>query len=44
MHSLKFQMRLSEVNSFIIDAAIERNEKLDRPEKDWLKNKGRAIS
>jgi hypothetical protein len=25
-----------------LSAAIERNEKVDRKEKDWLKDKGRA--
>ena len=27
----------------VMDAIIERNEKVDRPEKDWRNNKGRAV-
>ena len=44
MHSLKFQMQLTETPSLIIEAAITRNELIDRPERDWLKDKGRAVS
>ena len=43
MHSLKFQMQLAELHPFILKAALERNESIDRPEKDWLKDKGRAV-
>ena len=28
----------------ILDAVIKRNEKLDRPEKDWMLDKGRVVS
>ena len=28
----------------ILDAVIKRNEELDRPEKDWMNDKGRAVS
>jgi UDPglucose 6-dehydrogenase len=28
----------------ILDAVIKRNEELDRPEKDWMADKGRAVS
>ena len=28
---------------YIMNAIIERNEKVDRPEKDWLMDKGRVI-
>jgi UDPglucose 6-dehydrogenase len=31
------------VESFILKAAIERNNKLDRPEMDWCEDKGRAV-
>jgi len=31
------------MKSFIIDGAVERNETIDRPEKDWNSNKGRAV-
>ena len=29
---------------YIIDAIIERNEKVDRPEKDWKTDIGRAVA
>ena len=44
MHSLKFQMQFYETPSVIIDAAIKRNELVDRPERDWYQDKGRAVS
>ena len=28
----------------ILNAVIKRNEELDRPEKDWMSDKGRAVS
>jgi nucleotide sugar dehydrogenase len=28
----------------ILDAVIKRNEEIDRPEKDWMNDKGRAVS
>jgi UDPglucose 6-dehydrogenase len=28
----------------ILDAVIKRNEELDRPEKDWMNDRGRAVS
>ena len=31
------------MKSFIIDSVIERNETVDRSEKDWNDNKGRAV-
>ena len=31
------------MKSFIINSAIERNETVDRLEKDWNDNKGRAV-
>ena len=37
-------MKSVDVNSYILDATIERNEKVDRPEKDWELDKGRAVS
>lgn len=44
MHSLSFQMRSAVVTPHLIKAAIERNEIVDRPEKDWNENRGRAVS
>ena len=31
------------MKSYVIEAIIERNEKVDRPEKDWALDKGRAV-
>jgi len=31
------------VKNYILKAAWERNQKIDRPEKDWIKLKGRAV-
>ena len=28
----------------ILDAVIKRNEEVDRPEKDWKADKGRAVA
>jgi len=33
----------SNVHSFILRGAVERNEKIDRPEKDWTSDIGRAV-
>ena len=33
----------SDVASYLLKAAVERNDKLDRPEKDWSADKGRAV-
>ena len=44
MHSLSFQMQNSKVFPSIIKAAVERNETIDRPEKDWNQDMGRAVS
>ena len=36
MASLQYQMKEKNVASHVINAAIFRNEQIDRPEKDWL--------
>ena len=41
--SLRYEMESSGMKSYIINAAINRNEQVDRPEKDWNMNKGRAV-
>lgn len=41
--ALRADMQSYNVKSYIIDAAITRNEKIDRPEKDWNANKGRSV-
>lgn len=35
-------MNKNNMNSYILSAAIERNENRDRPEKDWMKDIGRS--
>ena len=40
--NLRHEMNKKGMKSYILSAAIERNEKVDRKEKDWLKDKGRA--
>jgi UDPglucose 6-dehydrogenase len=40
--SLKCEMTKSGMKPYILEAIIERNEKVDRPEKDWALDKGRA--
>jgi UDPglucose 6-dehydrogenase len=42
-NNLKCEMAKINMKSFIIDGAVERNETVDRPEKDWNSNKGRAV-
>lgn len=42
IHSLEHQMKLASVPSPIVSAVITRNETIDRPNKDWLQDKGRA--
>ena len=42
MASLRHQIQTNDLQSFIIDAAIKRNETIDRPEKDWTNDIGRA--
>jgi len=41
--SLKYEMINTGIKPYIMEAIIERNEKIDRPEKDWKLNIGRAI-
>ena len=31
------------MNSYIIDSALERNNKIDRKDKDWSNDKGRSV-
>ena len=42
MNSLLSQMNSTDMNSYIIKSAVLRNENVDRNEKDWLNDKGRA--
>ena len=41
--SLQYEMESIGMKSYIISGAINRNEEIDRPEKDWNNNKGRAV-
>lgn len=43
MASLEYQMATLNVESTIIKAANDRNNRIDRPDKDWSLDKGRAI-
>ena len=40
--SLRYEMQNSGMKSYVLDAIVERNDKVDRPEKDWMADKGRA--
>lgn len=41
--SLKYEMTKSGIKPYIMEAIIDRNEIIDRPEKDWSNDKGRAV-
>jgi UDPglucose 6-dehydrogenase len=41
--SLRAEMFRVGMKPYVLDAIIERNEKIDRPEKDWSTDKGRAV-
>lgn len=41
--SLRYEMVNVGMNPYIMNAIIERNENVDRPEKDWSTDKGRAV-
>jgi len=43
IHSLIYQMKKNNVDSYILKAVNERNEHVDRCEKDWTNNKGRTV-
>lgn len=42
--SLKYEMIKTGMKPYIMEAITERNEKVDRPEKDWTNDVGRAVS
>jgi UDPglucose 6-dehydrogenase len=42
LNSLKFQFDTKHVECPVISAVIYRNDNIDRPEKDWMEDKGRA--
>ena len=41
--SLKYEMNKCGMKPYIMEAIIERNENVDRPEKDWANDKGRSV-
>jgi nucleotide sugar dehydrogenase len=43
INGLLSDMKKNKIISFILNATVNRNETRDRPEKDWLLNKGRTI-
>ena len=43
INSFLYQMQKANLPATILDAVIFRNEKIDRPEKDWSSDKGRAV-
>lgn len=44
INALLYDMeRRKNIRSYILDACVERNEKVDRSEKDWLQDTGRTI-
>lgn len=42
-NALLSDMKSNQMDSFILDSAIQRNETVDRTEQDWLSKKGRAV-
>ena len=44
MNALKYTFESNGIQSPILKGSIERNENIDRVEKDWEKLKGRAVS
>ena len=42
--SLRHEMKKKHMKPYIMDAIITRNESIDRPEKDWSTDKGRAVA
>jgi UDP-glucose 6-dehydrogenase len=41
--SLSNEMKKEKINPIILNASINRNENIDRKEKDWLENKNRSV-
>ena len=42
-NSLRYEMTNIGMKPYILEAVLERNEKIDRPENDWKNNIGRAV-
>ena len=43
MNNMKYEMTKLKLNPVVIQAAIFRNENIDRIEEDWKNDKGRAV-
>lgn len=43
IHNLEYEMELNNCNCLVLKNVIKRNETVDRKEKDWMLNKGRAV-
>jgi len=41
-NSIYYQMISNNINSYILEGNLYRNETIDRPERDWLSDKGRT--
>lgn len=41
--SLRHEMQRANMTPYVLNAIIERNNTVDRPEKDWAEDKGRAV-
>ena len=42
-NALLADMKNNQMNSYVLKSVIERNELVDRPQKDWALDKGRAV-
>lgn len=42
-NSLLYEMKQTNACPLILNAVVTRNETIDRPNKDWFKNKGRSV-
>ena len=42
-NNLLYQMKQKGMKSYMVKATVERNENVDRVEKDWNSSKGRAV-
>ena len=40
--ALKAEMDKIGMKSYVLDAAVRRNDEVDRPDKDWAADKGRS--
>ena len=43
MNNLSYQLKVNNVDSYLINGALKRNTTIDRPEQDWNLDNGRAV-